>query len=413
MGKEERIDHRRNLASVLLAIAQGINTRGEIAREVGLTERAISNLLGELQESHHIKSDKPRSIQDHNTKKVNYSLLDDPWNFSYYVTLIYDTWKERIKDFMQTDFYISAASKTCETISKGPGMSDLTGGFYIYKETKNGEVTTLEEARDFVLGLIFAPSGELERVNAALQEARSDLPKNMESIADLIKTSTVLLGLADKYAKMVKEGWKIMEDPLTSPGSPVFNIEMLRGLIYSRKDESVGETIDRLGSMKDVEIAHTVENLIRLKKTLPGAYENNFFDKAQRSVAISRAASNEGLFYEALFRLITTFPDSAYSLCKDISFMISSKRPVEPNYTSVDSFLESLSGGHTYAGSQYVSFETTIFWVGINQYYLSVGSIAHILLISALRALSNDNAIIPDLFLEEYVLGRMNKKRSV
>jgi hypothetical protein len=45
----------------------------------------------------------------------------------------------------------------------------------------------------------------------------------------------------------------------------------------------------------------------------------------QRDVAVVNAATNDDIFYDVLFPVITTFPDSAVALAREVLWMIPKK----------------------------------------------------------------------------------------
>lgn len=394
----ERADRVHHMAQAITAIAKGNSTWRQIASEVGITMRATFDLLRVLEKQEHIHADRPNGIQVHNTKTVKYRLLEDLGNFVYYIDLIGSDGNDMLKTFMLTDYFLKTARGICEIVSKHAEAS-LTG-YFLYSSAKK-EVSN-EDAQRAAL-ILSQAAVHYEKTRKILPEAKTAL----------------------------KDGWVFYEDPLVG-GMPVYlHLSDLKKAIYGIENEEVGygdepdmvchpyrmveERMEVYDSLKGI----FPDSYVRLlfprgrpkleedpykakleltRELLPAAISFDTFDKVQRMVAIARAAVNDGVFLDVMFRVISSFPDSVLSMARRIKKMVEIAFP-----GGYDPTRESL----LFENERYKSegLHVSGFRRGPALFYIAEGSVSELLLLDALFAISNENAIVPDTFLEKYVIG--------
>jgi hypothetical protein len=398
MVRKPRIDHKKNLAMVILSIAKGIDTVMEITTEIGLDKRTTFNLLKELEENGHIGSDRPQQIHNHPTKKLRYNLLDDPWNFSYYMILINENLKEKIEEFMLTKYYGNTASTVCRIVSEHVAPESLFFGLYVLRTTEKKGKNRKQDSE-----LVLAMFTKF-LTNAKNPEILNNVFKDLE-----------------------REGFELFLDPLNKDENSSIDIETIKRLIYGnmygQNEAYFGnsvidmETMKRLHdenmteqdktyfknlTSKDLEI---LRGIISVRLRYLGLENKDLFDKALRAGVITRAALSEHLFYDAFYKTITTFPDSAIVLCKSLLSMIS--RTMPEGYKEDN--LDLLFGWSSYAKDGGMTPAIQVVQLEKSLHYIIIGDIVQTLLVKTLIGINYHNAIMPEQFLEGYILDEIEK----
>ncbi len=379
----KRSDRLNHIATAIIAIAQGATTWREIAEDLGITMRATFNLLKDLEREKRILVERPVGIQNHNTKKVKYSLLDDLGSFSYYLMLLHGFPNDYIKKFMLTDYYNAAISKTCKIITDYKEGIKVSG-YYLFKQ----------------------PIGKKE---VSLEDAKKAYGAFIHSFFDEILRSQGVKINHDEWKAQEKKGWTWLPDPLNVAIKLKFDFESAKKLLYEDHGEPPADVLKQLVPPNSEEDPLNRKALYNTKVRLLGTEKAKLFDKIQRDVAITNAAINDDIFYDVLYRVITTFPDSAVAVGKEISWMISRIMPAGYDEKNVGSLFRL---NNYFIGDKWAHSGLLLFPLGSNLFYGIFGGASEGLLVSAMFSISNDNAIIPDQFLEKYVLGSINEKKE-
>lgn len=214
----------------------------------------------------------------------------------------------------------------------------------------------------------------------------------------------------EKWKKLKQKGWLMVNDTLNdSADSEQLHIEMIKKEIYeSREGKSTSISIKVAGEPDSIRTVIFSDLLNAQKVEFPETTVEDTFKRMQRAVAITAAAINDKVFFDALYRVITTFPDSVFAITADIATALSYQPPNNDIKSVNDSFFKS----ENYYSIDKGSAGARVLRSKRNVFYISFGGAAEHLLIQGIASISNDNAIIPDSFLERYALDGLRPKKE-
>ncbi len=408
ISTEGRADHKKNMAKTVIAIAQGKNTKTAIRAEVKVEERTVSKLIKELKDEGRIVDNRPSTIQPHDTRKSSYSLSKDLDDFLQVVDLIGKFQKEHIKEFMNTNYYLEMASKLCKLIASH-STGNVSGCFLIYRSKGKKDIST-EVAWEAVLK-------RLIHYNEIKQDKNGEYPqKNFQT-----------------------KRWTINFDPLYELTKGEMDIKNLLGEVYETNNSS-----QKTSSMGKRHVTHgnDLKPLIKTYKDIIYAEEDLqkvMFHRVQRCRAIVEAAYNDHIGYDTLYKTLTTFPDSLYYVVSRFRDMIAKTfknnfdeskidllfypdlhpskwlfdllTPIENASTEehVDLLFHALIDDMTPEIRKKFT-QLGLHKIGKKVFYISFASIAEQLFLGALMEMNIENAIIPDSFIESYLLKSITNK---
>lgn len=376
--RKKRSDHERHKARAVMAIAIGKTTWREIAEEIGITMRSTFDLLKEMEKTGHVQVARPKGVQDRNTKPLKYGLYDDLGNFVYYIGLIKSLQKDYpnydpIKNFMLTDYYIKAASGVCRIIAE------------------HVEGTLVEF-------LLVNKDEEMIYIHFKNKEEGQLVLDDFASISLEIFQQGSVKKIYNLRESLKAKGWEVV---FTYTDRWLLNIEMLKKALYERTTETKkGDVDSHSGSIKDP-IEFLIKSMRNQRHNISKIVGDDEFSKVQRKIAIVKAAINDGLFYEVMYRVLTTFPDSVFLVAEDISALISRIMPSGYMNERVDSLFD--------AHNHNAKYQLYIYTMS-RGLYLVRGNTSTLMLLEALNEISSGNAVIPEQFLEKYVIEDLRPK---
>jgi hypothetical protein len=401
----QRSDHKAHIAAAIIAMAKGKTAWRDISENIGISMRATFDLLRELSSAGRIKAIKPPGIQNHNTKKITYGLLDDIGSFVYYVNLVGSAGNDNLKEFMLTDYYLAGASKVSREVAKYAG-EEMLGYFLVLKDETRKDVK-LYEAKE-----------------AAVALSRGVKRMYEEGVID------------NDAVKMESHGWRLYLDKMGwGLGCELHLDDLVKGIYGSRKNEeeegtarevmkyeitsefkeaynwllssNIGEEVlNRIlpGGAPNSRVDPFIAVYEETKEEVPELAMKDMFDKIQRYVAILNVAFNDGIFFDVMYKVITTFPDAALIVAREIQEMISALMP----YGYKESQLGLLFDKKYHIED---GFTNRIFKRGQKVFYIAEGDVSGQILLVGLNGISSENAVMPERFLEKFILEDLHANR--
>lgn len=362
-----RTDHQTHTAIAILSIARERNTWKEIAQEIGISMRATYKLLKELEDSGHITAFRPDNAKTHNTKPVTYNLLDDLGNFVYYARLIKGFYEEKFKEFMLTNYYIKTADNVCYLISSHAHL-ECNALFLVYTGDKENPDTKDAEHGFFEL---------LE----SMGNENADTESSIEPDKDLQMNLWPINNEWSYYPEIIS---KWLDEDLT-----------VNNYVKYSSQEWVDEPDNK---WKYLETVFGIQDRI-----LPDVLDSKNYMKFQENTAILIAVVNDGVFYKALYRIMTTFPDSVFSIIGSIEAMILKSMPNGFQKDNVDMLFNR-------SDNEDIPDFIDIKKVSSKTFYVVMGDIASKLFLEGLNCADSGNAVMPDRFFEQYILKDLRTK---
>jgi hypothetical protein len=394
--RKERSDYQEHLAQAILSIALKTNTSRydpdqqgsswkEISDYIGISKRATYDLLRDMESRGVIRADRKKSVQDHNTMKVNFSLTDDLKSFAFYVDLFWKVSPDMLKKFMMTEYYRKASWKMSEIISSHAEIPLVVVRLENPSKYLEYETVPIENAIKIgtvLLSSLLNPSG-----NSELLEEAETLEKELWLISSYnLNSHASLEDTAQNQFPHPPPMPKNMNHERSSFPLPTKVAVRLLFPMYSAGNARV-EIREPNEQIRNI-IIEPDEDIILFEE------KENFIPDC---IDITRAAFNDEKLGFVIWKLLVSFPSSAATISSLLLEMIDDVMPSGYNPMNIDYIFDPTK----YSNPGVLA---NIFREKWSSFFIAGGDIPELLLFIGLLSMNPTNAIIPRRILSEYLL---------
>ncbi|MGC8618574.1 MAG: hypothetical protein ACP5UZ_07590 [Thermoplasmata archaeon] len=371
-----RKDRATNEALILVAIAEGINTWAEIAKEVEMNKRPVHTILHSLEERGLIKGIRSGFLRGElYRRKVIYELpAEDPVKFASTSSKIFDLMKyskmeltKKLKEYMKTDAYLEGCHKLSMLLQEKLGP---TPSKFIWQEVVDTEVP--KEIEDKTRKAYFEIVKVRNKPTSFQKSAQNN--EKIEEAKDQ--------GFSSEKEELLRSRMEFVESMIEKLELNMYSLTLERYL-------ELRETIVVLKALTDLfneKIRNNDSNegeLSKLKETLEGfdrrlaELSYPFLIPFSLYISIEDKIKEKTKYSEYLDQILLSFPDSAKWVLNLVADLGGIDIPFD--HAEIKMKLE-----------------------GKEKSGIIVHDIARFILASAIMKIDNTNVIIPESFLLKY-----------